>query len=386
MPLFSAAAHAQPATAPDLSAASLLSEVALTLLPGIGPLVTRQLIGYLGSAQNVLNAGPNQLLKVPGVGPALVQVLRNSTQALRQAEQVLRRAEKDSARLLYYTRPDYPARLRPVPDAPVLLYYQGAAELNNARTLAVVGTRQATDYGREQTEKLVKGVAAYQPLIVSGLAYGIDIVAHRAALQEGLPTVAVMATGLDSIYPHAHRRTAEKMLEQGGGLLTEFTFGTPPDKYNFPARNRIIAGLTDATVVVEAARKGGALITAELALDYNREVLAVPGRLDQPASEGCNQLIRNQQARIYTGPEDVEQALNWDAALQPAAVPAGLNPADFTPEEFVLIEILQAHREKQIDELSWQAQLPVNQVSTLLLGLEFRGVVRALPGKKFALV
>lgn len=224
-----------------MSSASLLSEVALTLLPGIGPLVTRQLIGYLGSAQNVLNAGPNQLLKVPGVGPALVQVLRNSTPALRQAEQVLRRAEQDGAQLLYYTRPDYPARLRPVPDAPVLLYYQGTAELNNPRTLAVVGTRQATDYGREQTEKLIKGVAPYQPLIVSGLAYGIDIVAHRAALQEGLPTVAVMATGLDSIYPHAHRRTAEKMLEQGGGLLTEFTFGTPPDKYNFPARNRIIS-------------------------------------------------------------------------------------------------------------------------------------------------
>ncbi|MCC3158976.1 DNA-processing protein DprA [Hymenobacter sp. 15J16-1T3B] len=384
MSLFSPAAHAQP-TAPD-STASLLSEVALTLLPGIGPLVTRQLIGYLGSAQNVLNAGPNQLLKVPGVGPALVNVLRNSTAALRQAEQVLRRAEQDGARLLYYTRPDYPARLRPVPDAPVLLYYQGPAELNNARTLAVVGTRQATDYGREQTEKLIKGVAPYQPLVVSGLAYGIDIVAHRAALQEGLPTVAVMATGLDSIYPHAHRRTAEKMLEQGGGLLTEFTFGTPPDKYNFPARNRIIAGLTDATVVVEAAKKGGALITAELALDYNREVLAVPGRLDQPASEGCNQLIRNQQARIYTGPEDIEQALNWDAALQPAAVPAGLNPADFTPGEFALLEILQACKEKQIDELSWQAQLPINQVSTLLLGLEFRGVVRALPGKKFALV
>ncbi|WP_243651300.1 DNA-processing protein DprA [Hymenobacter gummosus] len=383
MPLFASAADAQPATAP----ASLLSEVALTLLPGIGPLVTRQLIGYLGSAQNVLDAPQARLLKVPGVGPALVNVLRNAGPALRQAEQVLRRAEKDGARLLYYTRPDYPARLRPVPDAPVLLYYQGTAELNNARTLAVVGTRQATDYGREQTEKLIKGVAPYQPLIVSGLAYGIDIVAHRAALQENLPTVGVMATGLDSIYPHAHRRTAEKMLEQGGGLLTEFTFGTPPDKYNFPARNRIIAGLADATVVVEAAKKGGALITAELAQDYNREVLAVPGRLDQPASEGCNHLIRNQRAAIYTGPQDVEQLLNWDGALQPAAVPASaLSPADFTAQEFSLLEILQACKEKQIDELSWQAQLPINEVSTLLLGLEFRGVVRALPGKKFALV
>ncbi|OON69482.1 DNA-processing protein DprA [Hymenobacter sp. CRA2] len=362
-----------------------LSEVALTLLPGVGPLVTRQLIAYLGSAQNVLDAPPAKLLKVPGVGPALVNVLRNAAPALRQAEQMLRRAEKDGVQLLYYTRPDYPARLRPVPDAPALLYYQGTADLNAPRTLAVVGTRQATDYGREQTEKLIKGVAPYQPLIVSGLAYGIDIVAHRAALQEGLPTIGVMATGLDIIYPAAHRRTAEKMLEQGG-LLTEFPFGTQPDKYNFPARNRIIAGLTDATVVVEAAKKGGALITAELAQDYNREVLAVPGRLDQPASEGCNHLIRNQQAVIYTGPQDVEQLLNWDGALQPTPAAPSLNPADFSPDEFRLLEVLLAHKEKQIDELSWQAQLPINQVSTLLLGLEFRGVVRALPGKKFALV
>ncbi|WP_400190837.1 DNA-processing protein DprA [Hymenobacter sp. B81] len=365
--------------------ASLLSEVALTLLPGIGPLVTRQLIGYLGSAQNVLEASPGRLLKVPGVGPALVNVLRNSAGALRQAELVLRRAEHEGVRLLYYSRPDYPARLRPVPDAPVLLYFQGPADLNNPRTLAIVGTRQATDYGREQTEKLVRGVAPYQPLIISGLAYGIDIAAHRAALQEGLPTVGVMATGSDGMYPAAHRRTADKMLESGG-LLTEFPFGTGPDKYNFPARNRIIAGLADGTVVVEAAQKGGALITAELALDYNREVLAVPGNLGAAASEGCNLLIRNQQASIYTGPQDIEQTLNWDQALHPMPPAPALNPADFTPEEFRVVEVLTSRGEQQIDELSWQAQLPVHQVASLLLALEFRGLVKALPGKKFALL
>ncbi|KUG08861.1 DNA-processing protein DprA [Solirubrum puertoriconensis] len=364
---------------------SLLSEVALTLLPGIGPLITRNLVSYCGSAEAVLQAPQSKLLKIPGVGPSTVTALRNNSSALGKAEQILRRAEKDGVQLLYYTRPNYPARLRPVPDAPVLLYYLGTADLNHPRSLAVVGTRQATDYGREQTEKLIRGVAGHQPLIVSGLAYGIDIIAHRAAIQEGLATIGVMATGLDIIYPAAHRRTAEKMVEQGG-LLTEFPFGTQPDKYNFPARNRIIAGLTEATVVVEAARKGGALITAELAQEYNREVLAVPGRLDQAASEGCNHLIRNQQAVIYTGPLDVEQVLNWDGALHHTPVVPSLNPADFSAEEFKLVEILQAHKERQIDELSWEAQLPINQVSTLLLGLEFRGVVRALPGKKFALV
>ncbi|UYZ60023.1 DNA-processing protein DprA [Hymenobacter latericus] len=364
---------------------SLLSEVALTLLPGIGPLITRNLISYCGSAEAVLQAPQAKLLKIPGVGPGTVTALRNNAAALGKAEQILRRAEKDGVQLLYYTRPNYPTRLRPVPDAPVLLYYLGTADLNHPRSLAVVGTRQATDYGREQTEKLVRGVAGYQPLIVSGLAYGIDIIAHRAALQEGLPTIGVMATGLDIIYPAAHRRTAEKMVEQGG-LLTEFPFGTQPDKYNFPARNRIIAGLTDGTVVVEAARKGGALITAELALEYNREVLAVPGRLDQAVSEGCNHLIRNQQAVIYTSPADVEQVLNWDGALHHTPPVPALDPADFSADEFKLVQILQAHKERQIDELSWEAQLPINQVSTLLLGLEFRGVVRALPGKKFALV
>ncbi|WP_345225595.1 DNA-processing protein DprA [Hymenobacter koreensis] len=368
----------QPAASADL-----LPEVALTLLAGIGPLLTRQLISYAGSAQAVLSAPAAKLQKVPGVGPAVAATLRNQAAALRQAEIILRQAEKTGTRLLYYTRPDYPTRLRPLADAPVLLYYQGTAELNAPRTLAVVGTRQATDYGREQTERLIKGVAPYQPLIISGLAYGIDIVAHRAALQEGLPTIGVMATGPDQMYPAAHRRTAEKMLENGG-LLTEYPFGTGPDRYNFPARNRIIAGLADGTVVVEAAIKGGALITAELALDYDREVLAVPGNLGAAASEGCNHLIRNQQASIYTGPADIEQTLNWDNALHPTKpAKAALDPADFTPEEFRLLEALGTG-EKQIDELSWRAQLPGHQTASLLLGLEFRGLVKALPGKKFA--
>jgi DNA processing protein len=371
---------------------TLLHEVALTLFPSIGPQLTRQLMSYGGSARNVLHLPPGKLLKIPGVGPATAAVLTGAERgnALRQAEASLRRAEKDGVQLLFYTSKQFPARLKHIPDAPALLYYQGTADLNQPKTLAIVGTRQATDYGREQTERLIKGIATHKPLIVSGLAYGIDIAAHRAALQEGLQTVGVMATGLDVLYPAVHRKTAEKMLTQGG-LLTEFPFGTQPDKYNFPSRNRIIAGLSDGTVVVEAAKKGGALITADLALGYDRDVLAVPGPLGSAASEGCHDLIKANRAALYSEPADIEQLLNWDLALhfsnKPQS-PAIYDPMDFTPEELQLLLVLQAapNREEHLDTLAWKAQQPVHQVASLLLGLEFRSILKALPGKRFGLL
>lgn len=370
----------------------LYYEVALTLFPNIGPQLTRQLMSYGGSARNVLHLPPGKLRKIPGVGPATVAILTGAerTAALKQAEDALRKAEKEGIQLLFYTNKQFPSRLKQLPDAPVLLYYQGTADLNHTKTVALVGTRQATDYGREQTEKLVQGIASHRPLIISGLAYGIDIAAHRAALQEGLETIGVMATGLDKLYPPAHRKTAEKMLSQGG-LLTEFPFGTSPDKYNFPARNRIIAGLADGTVVVEAARKGGALITADLAQGYDRDVLAVPGPLGSPASEGCHELIKANKAALYSEPKDLEELLNWDAALRLQGKfkgPTLYDPADFSSEEFSLITVLQAapNREEHLDTLAWKAQQPVHAVASLLLGLEFRAVIKALPGKRFALV
>ena len=371
---------------------ALFHELALTLLPGIGPQLTRQLMSYGGSAKNVLTMPPGRLRRIPGVGDATLKVLtgKEREHAFRKAEADLRKAEKEQVEIIFYTAKRFPTRLKQLADAPVILYYQGTADLNAPKTVAIVGTRQATDYGREQTERLVAGLLPHRPLVVSGLAYGIDIVAHRAALQEGLDTVGVMATGLDIIYPAAHRKTAEKMREQGG-LLTEFPFGTPPDRYNFPARNRIIAGLADGTVVVEAAIKGGALITAELALSYDRDVLAVPGNLGSVASAGCNALIRDNKAALYAEPKDLEQQLNWDAALHQSGKfrPAPSYSADdFTTDEFALITVLAAApaREAQMDELAWKAQLPIYAVASLLLSLEFRGVVRALPGKRFVLV
>ena len=371
---------------------TLFHELALTLLPGIGPQLTRQLMSYGGAAKSVLTMPPGQLRRIPGVGAATVAVLTGKERetAFRKAEMDLKKAEKDGVEILFYTNKRFPSRLKMIADAPAILYYQGTADLNAPKIVALVGTRQSTDYGREQTERIVRGLLPHRPLVVSGLAYGIDILAHRAALQEGLDTVGVMATGLDIIYPAAHRKTAEKMREQGG-LLTEFPFGTPPDRYNFPARNRIIAGLADGTVVVEAAIKGGALITAELALSYDRDVLAVPGNLGSAASEGCNALIKNNKAALYAEPLDLEQLLNWDAALHQSGkfkpVPS-YSTDDFTIEEFALLTVLATTngREEQMDELAWKAQLPIHAVAALLLGLEFRNVVRALPGKKFALV
>ncbi|GAB2870689.1 DNA-processing protein DprA [Hymenobacter ruber] len=370
---------------------TLFHELALTLLPGIGPQLTRQLMSYGGAAKNVLMMPPGKLRRIPGVGDATIKILTGAERekAFRKAEADLKKAEKDGVEILFYTSKRFPSRLKLIPDAPAILYYQGTADLNASKTVALVGTRQATDYGREQTERIIAGLLPHRPLVVSGLAYGIDIMAHRAALQEGLETVGVMATGLDRIYPHTHQKTADKMREQGG-LLTEFPFGTPPDRYNFPARNRIIAGLSDGTVVVEAAIKGGALITAELALSYDRDVLAVPGNLSSAASAGCNALIRDNKAALYAEPRDLEQLLNWDAALHQSGkfkpVPS-YSAADFTADEYGLITVLAAApgRELHMDELAWKAQLAIHTVASLLLALEFRGVVRALPGKKFRL-
>ena len=371
---------------------SLFHELALTLLPGIGPQLTRQLMSYGGAAKAVLTMPAGKLHRIPGVGDATIKILCGPERenALRRAETGLKKAEKENVELLFYTSKRFPYRLKQIADAPAMLYYQGTADLNAPKIVAIVGTRKSTDYGREQTERLVAGLLPHRPLVVSGLAYGIDILAHRAALQEGLDTVGVMATGLDIIYPAAHRKTAEKMREQGG-LLTEFPFGTPPDRYNFPARNRIIAGLADGTVVVEAAIKGGALITAELALSYDRDVLAVPGNLGSEASAGCNELIRTNKAALYSEPLDLEQQLNWDAALHQSGKfrPAPSYSADdFSADEFAIITVLAAapDREAQMDDLAWKAQLPIHAVSSLLLTLEFQGVVRALPGKKFGLV
>ncbi|NJO02392.1 MAG: DNA-protecting protein DprA, partial [Bacteroidia bacterium] len=290
--------------------------------------------------------------------------------------------------LLNFSSAHYPRRLKSLADAPLVLYYRGQADLNALKTVAIVGTRDASDYGRQFTEELVQSLQKHQASIVSGLAYGIDIAAHRAALKYDLPTIGVMASGINVIYPALHRKTAEQMILRGG-LLTENRFGTKPDACRFPARNRIIAGLADAIIVVEAKEKGGALITAEIANNYNRDVFAVPGSVYTKTSEGCHKLIKTHKAHLLTQLADLEYIMNWDlpqanAIIQKSLDFEGLNLSDAEREIIALLEANQP-KDMLLDEICWKLQVSVAQVSAHLLNLELTGLVRSLPGRKFTL-
>ncbi|PRY47165.1 DNA processing protein [Spirosoma oryzae] len=362
------------------------SSIALTLVPGVGSILLRQLVSYCGSPANVFTTPPARLLRIPGIGEVTVRALLRAN-VQHEAEAILKRLDALQATALFYTDADYPTRLKGLYDAPALLYWRGNGSLNTSRTIGLVGTRQATDYGRRITAELVEALVPHGVTIISGLAYGIDIAAHRASLTHGLPTIGVMASGLDIIYPNVHQKSAQEMLAQGG-LLTESPPGTKPNPHLFPARNRIIAGISDAVVVVEAAAKGGALITAEYANNYHREVFAVPGQLSQTFSAGCNKLIREHKAQIYTSPADLIDALSWDlpqSATPTPRTPPSL-PLDLTTEESQVLALLRQHTELHVDELSWQTQIPMNRLAALLLNLEFRGFVRTRPGKTYAAV
>lgn len=364
-------------------------QVALSMVPHVGGAVARQLISYCGSASKVFNAKARQLQRIPGVGNKIITSIRNSS-VLEKARQETENCAQRGVQIISYTDPGFPFRLQQIYDAPIVIYYKGTADLDQTRVISIVGTRKATAYGRRITEELIASLAPYNVLIVSGLAYGIDIYAHRFSLTYGLPTVGVMASGLDIIYPAVHRKDAMAMLHQGG-LLTEHPLGCKPDARKFPARNRLIAGLADATIVVEAAERGGALITANLANDYDREVFAVPGSLHQAYSKGCNYLIRNHKARILITVEDIVAMLNWDQqrfSVKPeSACRWSIDDFQLDDQEKAVAMLLVEYDEGlRIDEISWKAHVPIHQISSVLLQLEFKGVVKAYPGKKFKIV
>lgn len=361
-----------------------LSHLALHFIPGIGSFIVRQLISYSGSAENVFKRSKAGLLKIPGVGPTTADAILHH-KPFSKAEAMLKRAEKENTKLLLYSDQEFPSRLKHINDAPSLLYYKGTADLNAEKIVAIVGTRNATQYGKDFTSELVAGLKDHSALIVSGLAYGIDIQAHRCALKNNLPTVGVMASGVDVIYPALHKATARQMSEEGG-LLTEHSFGVLPEAPKFPARNRIIAGMADAIVVVEAAKRGGALITAELGNSYNKDVFAVPGAVHGSFSEGCNNLIKINKAHLLTGVSDLEYIMNWDNAHEnKKEKPVDLSLMD--EGEALVFTALKMHDNPiLIDNLSWQTQLSVSQLASVLLNLEFKGLVRSLPGKCYKLV
>ncbi|QOI97943.1 MAG: DNA-protecting protein DprA [Flammeovirgaceae bacterium] len=361
-----------------------LSLLALHFVPGVGDHLIRQLVSYTGSAEKVFQLPKGKLLRIPGIGPKTVEAVQNG-KPFDRAEKELRRAEKEQVTILFYTDKEYPSRLKQVPDAPSVIYTKGSLNLEADKIVAIVGTRQATMYGKERVEELVSSLVPHQALILSGLAYGIDIHAHKSALNCGLPTAAVVGSGMDIIYPAAHKEIARKMLV-AGGLITENPFGTKPDAHNFPQRNRIIAGLCDALVVVEAAAKGGALITAEIANSYNRDVFAYPGSVGVTYSEGCNNLIKTNRAHLLTSVKDIEYIMNWSTALPVKKKKAGPSLEELEENERTVVEQLLKKSPDSIDELSWKANLPVSQLASVLLNLEFKGLVKSLPGKQYQLI
>ena len=358
-----------------------LSLLALHFIPGVGDYLIRQLVSYCGSAEKVFKTPKGKLLKVPGVGEVTAESIRLG-KPFNAAEKEIKKAERENVQLIFFTDKNYPSRLKQVNDAPSLIYAKGNINFENPKTVAIVGTRQATAYGKECVEELINNLVPHNPLIVSGLAYGIDIHAHKHAVKNNLQTIGVMGSGMDVIYPASHKETAKKMMENGG-LATEYPFGTPPDSHNFPGRNRIVAALSDAVVIVEAAIKGGALITAEIANSYNKDVFAFPGNIGQSHSEGCNNLIKANKAHLITSAKDLEYIMNWDAGTKPTKK-EHLSLESYEPAEQTVLKILlENNNQMMIDDISWRANLPVSQLASILLGLEFKGVISSLPGKVY---
>ncbi len=361
----------------------LLYQIALTLVPNIGSVRAKVLSEHFGSAQQIFSSSVKELAHVDGFGITRAKSVKDFVDFSRAEEEVAF-IEKFKITPLFITDGAYPKRLLNCYDPPTLLYYRGNADLNTSRVLAIVGTRTHTEYGRQVTEQLIEQLAAENILIVSGLAFGIDAIAHKAALKNNLKTVGVVAHGLDRIYPTQHKSVAKEMV-QHGGILTEFLSFTKPDRHNFPSRNRVVAGMCDATVIIETHLKGGSLITAELANGYNRDVFAIPGKTTDTKSAGCNHLIKNDKAILLTDAAQLLETLGWQ---QQKVKPRQQKELfiSLTPDEQKLIDILKQRDNVHIDELYLKSGLNSSTVAAATLSLEFQNVIASLPGKMYKLL
>lgn len=360
----------------------LLLLLALKNVNLVGDIMAKNLISYCGSVEGVFKEPSRHLMKIPGVGEVVARNIRDAD--FSKAEKEMEFIRKNDIQVFAYHHADYPHRLKPFDDSPFLLFYKGKNVLNHARTVGIVGTRTPSDYGRIMCDKIVESLSVYNPLIISGLAYGIDGIAHKKSLASSIPTIGILGHGLDMIYPALHKSLAEKMLSGGGGLLTEFPSKTKPDKENFPMRNRIIAALSDVIVVVESRKKGGSIITAEMANDYNKDVFAVPGRLYDELSEGCNKLIKQNKAHLIESANDIGYIMRWEEMDARKFIQTSLFvELDATEQE--VVQLLQAEKELSIDQITYRLLKQPSEVSSLLVNLEFKGVIRSLPGKKYVL-
>jgi len=362
----------------------LLHWIALTQVPGVGSVNAKILISYCGSPEEVFKKNKAKLMRIPGIGEVTAAAIASYTDFERAAHEVAF-IQKHSIKALPYTHPEYPYRLKEAEDAPVIIYYLGNANLNAPKTLAVVGTRKASEHGKAFTERFIADLASSGCLIVSGMAYGIDICAHKAAVQNHLPTVGVLAHGLHTLYPSAHHNTAKKMKENGG-LLTEFLSGQDADKENFPKRNRIVAAMCDATLVIETAQRGGAMITADLANGYNRDVFAVPGRVTDELSAGCNLLIKKNKAALIESAADFLFQMGWEQELaKERAHRKKALPVNLTIEEQTIVNLFSDTGKLGIDDICLKLKAEHGNMALTLLDMEFKGIIRSLPGKYYQL-
>lgn len=368
-----------------MSEVSLKHKIALGLIPRIGDINARKLVSHFGNVEAIFQEPYRNLIKIPGIGTGIAKYISDRSY-LNAAEKEAEYVTKNNIRTYFYLDNDYPYRLRQCDDSPVVFFYRGTCSLDSSKMLSIVGTRNASQRGRELCEKIIGGLAAGHPdlIIVSGLAYGIDIASHKAALSFNLNTIGVLAHGFKTVYPSIHASTAKAMVSKGG-LITDFLSDALPERNNFLKRNRIIAGLSDATIVIESGISGGALVTADIANSYNRDVFAVPGRPDDQWSAGCNSLIKNNKASLAECSDDIEYFLDWKPEKSKPAVQRTLF-SDLDDTEKLIYELLTKEGELSIDVICRSLSIPINKLSSLLLQMEFKGLLKCAPGNQYRAV
>jgi DNA processing protein len=357
--------------------------IALTLVPQIGCVQARILVAHFENVESIFKTRKSELEKIEGIGLIRARAIK-SFYDFQKVEKEIAFIEKYNIQALFLTDKNYPQRLLHCYDPPTLLYYKGTVDLNSPKTIAIIGTRSNSDYGKQLTERLIREISELNVVIASGLAFGIDAIAHRAALKNKLPTIGVLAHGLNKIYPSEHSALAKEMI-QNGGLLTEFRNNIKPDKHNFPIRNRIVAGMTDATIVIETGIKGGSMITAGFANEYNRDVFAFPGKITDIKSAGCNYLIKSNKAVLLTDAQQLIDYMGW--SVRAKSTPASQKELfiQLTEDEKEIVDILKENETTHIDELNIKSGIANSATATAILSLELKGIVRSLPGKLFAL-
>ena len=357
-------------------------EIAVTQLFGFGPIKTKQLIEAVVDIKLIFSLSISELAKLTEINKPILQKMEREA-ALVWSEKVCKSIQKYGINTVFYTDSKYPRRLKQCADAPLLLYTRGDIDFNDSKYVSIVGTRDASDYGKRICNELVQSFTGTNIVVVSGLAYGVDIAVHKSCLQHNIPTIGVLAHGLEIIYPSAHQNIASEMIKTGA-LISEFPPYTNPDRENFPMRNRIVAGMCDATIIVESKYRGGSLITADLANDYNKDVFAFPGNVFDENSEGCNRLIAANKAHLIMNGEDFMLKMGWNLTVK-SPVQKTIFP-QLSEEEQMIVELIQSKPEINIDSIAMNLKMPISKLSVCLFQLEMNGILKPIPGNKCQLL